>query len=68
MFLFIIPLGFGVAGVALAVAAYTAPGDTPWWLGVALLASIGGIVVGLDGYDQFSKASEGLEDLQDSFP
>lgn len=65
--LFVVPLGFGIAAAALCVAAMTVPGYTPWWLAVAVLGALAGIVTGIDGYNEFSDASESLDDLRDSF-
>ena len=62
------PLGLGGAGLAIAIAAaMSGKGDTPWWAFVAVIASIYAIAQGGSGYDEFSSASEGLNDLRDSF-
>jgi hypothetical protein len=61
---FYIPLGFGIAGAALAIAALTTPGKSPWWAIVAVVASIGGIVVGVDGYSQYNDIQNKLDQAQ----
>lgn len=61
---FYIPLGFGIAGAALAIAALTTPGKSPWWAIVAVGASIGGIVVGVDGYSQYNDIQNKLDQAQ----
>lgn len=65
--LFPLPLGFGIAGVALCGAALMTRGPKPWYLALAALAAIGGIVVGISGYNDFSEASRSLEGLRASF-
>jgi uncharacterized protein DUF2510 len=61
---FYIPLGFGIAGAALAIAAWTTPGKSPWWAIVAVIASIAGIVVGADGYSQYNDIQNKLDQAQ----
>jgi hypothetical protein len=61
---FYIPLGFGVAGAALAIAALTTPGKTPWWAILAVVASVAGIVVGIDGYSQYNDIQDKLDQAQ----
>jgi hypothetical protein len=61
---FYIPLGFGIAGAALAIAAWTTPGKSPWWAIVAVIASIAGIVVGADGYSQYNDVQNKLDQAQ----
>jgi Protein of unknown function (DUF2510) len=65
--LFPLPLGFGTAGVALCLAALTTKGPKPWYLAIAAIAAIGGIVVGVSGYNDFSEASRSLVGLRASF-
>jgi chemotaxis protein histidine kinase CheA len=68
---FYMPLCFGIAGLALAIAAFTTPGKTQWWAIVAVVASIGGIAIGVHKYsnyqdtkDQISQAQQALQDLK----
>jgi chemotaxis protein histidine kinase CheA len=68
---FYMPLCFGIAGLALAIAAFTMPGKTQWWAIVAVVASIGGIAIGVHKYsnyqdtkDQISQAQQTLQDLK----
>jgi hypothetical protein len=65
--LFPVPLGFGIAGAALCVAALTVKGPKPWYLALAVIAAIGGIVVGVRGYNDFSEASKSIENIQETF-
>jgi len=65
--LFALPLGLGIAGAALSIVALLTPGKNDWFLVPAIIGAIVGIVVGIDGYNQFSDASAGLEELGGGF-
>ena len=56
-----VPLGFGVAGLALTLVAVTERGRTPWWLVVAALVSAAGFVSGVIGFDEYQQISDDLE-------
>jgi hypothetical protein len=57
---FYFPLGFGAAGIALAIVALTQEGDTPWYALIAVIASIAALALGIDAYNEFN-------DVQDDF-
>ncbi len=68
---FFMPLCFGIAGLALAVAAFTVPGKNAWWAIVAVIASVGGIAIGVHKYsnyqdtkDKISQAQQQLQNLR----
>jgi Protein of unknown function (DUF2510) len=62
------PLGFGGAGVALALIGYaTNRSEVPLWALIALLASIGSIAIGVAGHSQLEDARTELDEAQESF-
>jgi hypothetical protein len=60
---FYFPLGFGTAGIALAIAAAITKGRSPWWAAVAVIGSLAALGLGIDAYSQFQDASDALNDL-----
>lgn len=60
---FALPLGFGAAGVVLAIAARGYSGRTPWWAALGIAASVVGIVSGINLYNHFQDASNALQDF-----
>lgn len=62
---FYFPLGLGAAGAALAIAAVTTKGETPWWAIVAVLASIAGIATGISAYNEFQDQTEQAQEAID---
>jgi chemotaxis protein histidine kinase CheA len=69
---FFMPLCFGIAGLALAIAAFTVPGKNAWWAVVAVIASIGGIAIGVHKYSNYQdtkdKISQAQQQLQNLTP
>jgi hypothetical protein len=61
------PLGFGMAGVAVGIAGYTMKGSTPWWAWIAIAASIGAIIQGVIGYNDYQDIQDRVNDLQSQF-
>jgi hypothetical protein len=61
---FFMPLCFGIAGLALAIAAFTLPGKNAWWAVVAVIASIGGIAIGVHKYSNYQDAKDQLSQAQ----
>lgn len=69
---FYFPLGLGIAGVAVFLAALTLRGPMPWYGLLALLASVGAIIQGGSAYndyqDQVHRANQSLQNLQQQLP
>jgi hypothetical protein len=61
---FYIPLCFGIAALALAVAAFTTKGKTPWWAVVAVIAALGGTAIGVHDYSNYKDAKDKLDNAQ----
>jgi Protein of unknown function (DUF2510) len=61
---FYFPLGFGVAGLALAIAGYTLKGPTPWFAWLAVAASVGAIIQGGSGYSDYQDIQDQLDQAQ----
>ncbi len=61
---FFVPLCFGIAGLALAIAAFTIPGKTPRWAIVAVIASVAGIGIGVHDYSNYKDAKDKLDNAQ----
>jgi len=61
-----IPFGFGAAGIALAIAAFTQPGRTPWWAWLAVSGSVTGLIAGISGYTDFQDLQDELNSAQQS--
>jgi hypothetical protein len=62
---FYFPLGFGVAGLALAIVGYTLKGPTPWFAWLAVAASVGAIIQGASGYSEYQDIQDQLDQAQD---
>lgn len=61
---FYFPLGAGAAGLALALVAWAEPGGSPWYAWVAVIASVGALVLGITAYSEFKDVQEKAEAAQ----
>jgi hypothetical protein len=59
------PLGLGAAGLAVAIAAASVRGETPWFAVLAVLASVGALIFGITAYEDFNEETSGLDQLQE---
>lgn len=57
------PLGLGGASLALAIVAYQAEGEGPWFAGIALIAGLVSLSFGITGYNDIEEARREFERL-----